>query len=556
MTAAVEYITPMVDTLLSSSKMAAASMTSAALYLIHSFGGELALGSIQHRADKLLCHVITNYRPLFALFVLMPLSFIFDICFYLRNRFEQSVYFSFRKTEDTHLERVKHVQKQIRDWNDAGRPSRLCTARPGWMAMSLRVGKYKNTLQGIDLSALRSVLEVNEEARTVHVEPNVTMGQLTATLGPRGWTVPVLPELDSLTVGGLICGVGVETSSHNHGLFQHTCVAYELVLSDGTHVRCTKEENPKLFKQIPWSYGTLGMLVGAEIKIIPKKPFVKLTYHPCHSLKESVLKFTEASNDPSNDFVESLAFSQNAHVVMTGNFSDGNDNTPINAIGKYYKPWFFKHVQQYLGKNVSKLPQTELIPLRDYYHRHTRSIFWEIEDIVPFGNHPLFRYTLGWLMPPHITLLKRTQTEELRKLYEEHHVVQDMLLPISKLEQGLEVFKEQFDVFPLWLCPMRIFQEDTGFISPTPDGEEMFVDVGAYGTPKCPMFTAKESCRKVEHYVQSVHGFQMLYADTYTTREEFRNMFHHETYDALRKELQCEDAFPEVYDKVCKKNRH
>jgi len=40
----------------------------------------------------------------------------------------------------------------------------------------------------------------------VVVEPLVTMGQLTAVLNPLGWTMPVLPELDDLTVGGLIAG--------------------------------------------------------------------------------------------------------------------------------------------------------------------------------------------------------------------------------------------------------------------------------------------------------------------------------------------------------------
>jgi hypothetical protein len=37
--------------------------------------------------------------------------------------------------------------------------------------------------------------------QTVHVEPLVTMGQLTATLDPLGWTIPIVPELDDLTVG-------------------------------------------------------------------------------------------------------------------------------------------------------------------------------------------------------------------------------------------------------------------------------------------------------------------------------------------------------------------
>ena len=33
----------------------------------------------------------------------------------------------------------------------------------------------------------------------------MTMGQITACLNPLGWTLPVLPELDDLTVGELVC---------------------------------------------------------------------------------------------------------------------------------------------------------------------------------------------------------------------------------------------------------------------------------------------------------------------------------------------------------------
>lgn len=47
----------------------------------------------------------------------------------------------------------------------------------------------------------------------------------------------------------------------------------------------------------------------------------------------------------------------------------------------------------------------------------------------------------------------------------------------------------------------------------------------------------------------------MLYADTYMTREEFRSMFDHTLYDRLREELDCKDAFPEVYDKVSRAAR-
>ena len=98
--------------------------------------------------------------------------------------------------------------------------------------MSLRAGKYKKTYDNIRLD-LHDILSINTEKRTVTVEPMVTMGQITHSLLPLGWIIPVLPELDDLTVGGLVNGTGIETSSHRYGLFQHICVAFEIVLADG-----------------------------------------------------------------------------------------------------------------------------------------------------------------------------------------------------------------------------------------------------------------------------------------------------------------------------------
>ncbi len=48
----------------------------------------------------------------------------------------------------------------------------------------------------------------------------------------------------------------------------------------------------------------------------------------------------------------------------------------------------------------------------------------------------------------------------------------------------------------------------------------------------------------------------MLYADSYMTREEFRNMFDHSLYDRVRNQLNCVKAFPEIYDKVNRYARH
>lgn len=53
-----------------------------------------------------------------------------------------------------------------------------------------------------------------------------------------------------------------------------------------------------------------------------------------------------------------------------------------------------------------------------------------------------------------------------------------------------------------------------------------------------------------------ISSFQMLYADSYMTREEFRQMFDHCLYDKMRDKLDNRKAFPEVYDKVNKQARH
>uniref|UniRef100_A0A1I7WBK8 Autophagy-related protein 9 n=1 Tax=Heterorhabditis bacteriophora TaxID=37862 RepID=A0A1I7WBK8_HETBA len=49
---------------------------------------------------------------------------------------------------------------------------------------------------------------------------------------------------------------------------------------------------------------------------------------------------------------------------------------------------------------------------------------------------------------------------------------------------------------------------------------------------------------------------QMMYADTYMSRSEFWQMFDSSLYEWLRVKYNCKEAFPDVYDKVCKAARY
>lgn len=49
-------------------------------------------------------------------------------------------------------------------------------------------------------------------------------------------------------------------------------------------------------------------------------------------------------------------------------------------------------------------------------------------------------------MPPKISLLKLTQGETTKKLYEKYQIIQDMLVPLDKLSEAMEVFEKEIQV--------------------------------------------------------------------------------------------------------------
>ena len=81
---------------------------------------------------------IVSQRWLFAIF-LLPISFFYDIFWYLRSKWVLFVGSAPRK----HQERVNFVQKQVLDWQTLGNGRKMCTARPTWMSITQQKITYK-----------------------------------------------------------------------------------------------------------------------------------------------------------------------------------------------------------------------------------------------------------------------------------------------------------------------------------------------------------------------------------------------------------------------------
>ncbi|XP_035716516.1 delta(24)-sterol reductase [Folsomia candida] len=371
--------------------------------------------------------------------------------------------------------------------------------------MSLRTPVYKDTMTGIDLSRLDDIVTIDEKSMTMTVEPLMKMGQLTRILGSKGYTIPVVPEFKFLTVGGLICGAGLETSSHKYGFFHNTCTSYEVVLSSGQVVRCSKDENSDLFHAIPGSYGTLGFLTAATINIMKAEKYVKLSYIPVNSLDEATKRITDESlKTPGPDFVEGIMYSLDKGVIMVGALTSKSEPGKVNSVAAWYKKSFYKHVQSFLiGDQLINLPisqpATKNIPLRDYYHRHSYAGFWAYSAFVPYIDVPLFRYIFGW------TTFEDNYTYKIvprcfRRIFEINLVLQDFIVPIDKMKMALQFFHDQVEVYPVWLCPVKAINEP-GCLKFEVDEDKMYMDIGLYGyTGKPDQYEDEKSNKALEKF--------------------------------------------------------
>jgi delta24-sterol reductase len=526
---------------------------------------------VRPKRKKIWVDYFVNFRWIIVIFVVLPLSFTFYFLTYLGDVWSESK--SFKRRQKEHDENVEKVIKRLKERNPS-KDGLVCTARKPYIAVGMRNVDYKRARHfEVDLSDFRNILEINKERMIARVEPLVNMGQITRVTVPMNLALAVVAELDDLTVGGLINGYGIEGSSHLYGLFSDTVVAFEVVLADGRLVRATKDnEFSDLFYAIPWSQGTLGLLVAAEIKLIPIKEYMRLTYMPARgNLRELaqayIDSFAPRDGDQSKvpDFVESMIYTPTEAVHMTGRYASKEEakkkGNVINSVGWWFKPWFYQHAQTALKRGEF----VEYIPTRQYYHRHTRCLYWEGKLILPFADQWWFRWTMGWLMPPKVSFLKATQGEAIRNYYHEMHVIQDMLVPLYKVADALEFQHREMEIYPIWLCPHRLFKlpvkttvyPEPGFEEAHRQGDtefaQMYTDVGIYYTP-APVFRGEafdgaEAVRRMEKWLIENHGFQPQYAVSELSERDFWRMFDGSLYNSCREKYRAVGTFMSVYYK-------
>src|SRR4029078_11595745 len=148
----------------------------------------------------------------------------------------------------------------------------------------------------LDLRNFNHVLRINEQERYAEVEGLTTYEELVRETLAFNLLPAGVPQLKSITLGGAISGIGIESSSFKYGFVDETMQELEVLFTGGEVVVATRErellchdgevvvatrenEHRDLFFGFPNSYGTLGYALRVKILLIPINPFAQITHH-------------------------------------------------------------------------------------------------------------------------------------------------------------------------------------------------------------------------------------------------------------------------------------
>src|SRR5205823_3829260 len=149
--------------------------------------------------------------------------------------------------------------------------------------------------------------------------------------------------LKTITLGGAMAGVGIESSSHRYGLVHDTMLELDVLLGDGRIVTCTADnEHTDLFFGFPNSYGTLGYALRVKAKTVPVKPYVRLEHLPFTDAASYFRELEQRLRAGDADLVDGTVFSPREMYITLGRFAD----TAPWASDYTYERIYYRSIQQ------------------------------------------------------------------------------------------------------------------------------------------------------------------------------------------------------------------
>src|SRR4051812_21942681 len=415
---------------------------------------------------------------------------------------------------------------------------------------------------GLDGSGLDSVLSVDPVARTADVQAMTTYEKLVDATLAHGLMPTVVPQLKTITIGGAVTGLGIESSSFRSGL-PHESVRELEVLTGAGRVVVADPEGPDadLFRSFPNSYGTLGYALRLVIDLEPVHPFVRLRhvrFHDLDALTAAIASIVaERSHDGEPvDFLDGTVFTADEAYLTLGSWADQapftSDYTGTNV--------YYRSIQQ---------RTVDYLTVRDYLWRWDTDWFWCSRA---FGaQNPRIRrlWPKRWLRSDVYWKLIRLENRfhvaarlDARKgLPPRERVVQDVEIPLDRTTEFLRWFLAEVPIEPVWLCPIQL-RDDGPSAAYAADGAAPwplyplrrgvpYVNVGFWSTVAIEADRSDGDVnRLIEAKVTELGGHKGLYSDAYYGEDEFWGLYGGEDYHAAKKRFDPQARLLDLYAKA------
>ena len=366
----------------------------------------------------------------------------------------------------------------------------------------------------------------------------------------RGVMPAVVPQLKTITLGGAVAGVGIESSSHRHGLVHDTMLELEVLLGDGRIVTATPDnEHAELFFGFPNSYGTLGYALRVKAKTIPVKPFVRLEHVGFSSAESFFSSLGNALKAQQADFIDGTIFDEKRLYLTLGRFADTAPYTSDYTFEKIYYRSIAEKREDYLS-------------IHDYLWRWDTDWFWCSKNVFAqnrffrrfiFGKDRLGSRTYTKIMRWNSRAGVTKKIERVLGLHSES-VIQDVDIPLARAAEFFAFYAREIALWPQWTCPIGFTSRQRNFTL-YPRENDWYVNFGFWDVKRTREAHPRGYFnRMIEEEVAALGGIKSLYSDSFYPQAEFYGHYGGEAYAALKRKYDPGGAFPGLYEKCVLKH--
>jgi FAD/FMN-containing dehydrogenase len=384
----------------------------------------------------------------------------------------------------------------------------------------------------LDVRSFDHVLRVDPERMIADVEGMTTYESLVDETLRYHLLPAVVPQLKTITVGGAVSGLGIESSSFKYGLVHETVEEMEILTGNGSVVACSRCRNRELFFGFPNSYGTLGYALRLTVRLVPAKPYVHLTHTRFSEAAAFFGYLGQVCASGAADFLDGVIFGENEFCVSQAAFS--GDAPKVSDYT--YMDIYYRSIQR---------KAEDWLTAKDYAWRWDTDWFWCSEQ---FGFQlPAIRFfAKPWLNSRTYQRAMRLSQKLMAASPKFESVIQDIQIPIGNAVEFWEFLRAEIGITPVWVCPFRNSAEIWDLCGLNP--HELYVNFGFWDF----VATTHESGhfnKMIERKVAELNGKKGLYSTSYYDRESFWAMFDKVRYDELRAAYDPEGLFRDLYAK-------